>query len=246
MAAGYTLAFPHLSPAAAPVATSSTASYVSNVSLPQQALQETTPAPVAFVPDAFSFSDPSVRHARSFSVQASGNSSSAASFPPSPQRHHLWRSSQGSIPLAAEISDDGGRQQRCYSLRPVQRIRTLSDEMTPGGTGHYCAVFEHSWPTHPRRRVRLPTEMECAICFEVLRSGEQVQPMVHCSHLFHKHCIDALIRSGVAAAQSHEHMESSSRVRCPMCRGRMLASSISEVPDDERPHVRPLASVVSL
>ncbi|CAE8609633.1 unnamed protein product, partial [Polarella glacialis] len=88
--------------------------------------------------------------------------------------------------------------------------------------------------------VRLPTELECAICFEPLRSGEQVQPMVHCSHIFHRSCIDSFLRARAGGADL-----TSSHITCPMCRGQMLANSVSEVPDVERAFLRSLHSVIA-
>eukprot|EP00440_Ansanella_granifera_P000966 gb/GFBE01001043.1/.p1 GENE.gb/GFBE01001043.1/~~gb/GFBE01001043.1/.p1 ORF type:complete len:253 (+),score=8.20 gb/GFBE01001043.1/:1-759(+) len=219
------------------------------VSLPQQVVQR-------FPRDSFSSSDPSdpsVRHARTFSFQTS---SAATSLPVSPQRRSIWRAEGHYLSVSDALEEDAARRvpqhARCY-LRPVQRVRTLSGDATPGGSNRYCAVFEPTLQSHQRPRVRLPTELECAICFEVLRSGEQVQPMMHCSHLFHKQCVDALIRSRVAAGYSQDAQDSVEGTRpcltylsCPMCRGQMLASSISELPVAERTHQRSLTSAVSL
>eukprot|EP00933_Yihiella_yeosuensis_P065571 TRINITY_DN69478_c0_g1_i1.p1 TRINITY_DN69478_c0_g1~~TRINITY_DN69478_c0_g1_i1.p1 ORF type:complete len:288 (+),score=27.26 TRINITY_DN69478_c0_g1_i1:87-866(+) len=208
----------------------------------------------------FSLSDPSIRHDR---LQASFLLT-PTSFASSPRRPFTRRSISGGY---QDFPDDtvGGLQpfwQTQYCLRPARTVRTMSNDPSPGGTcRHVCAALEQSGQLgasqssslstgYIKQRVRMPTEAECAICFEALRSGEQVQPMVHCSHLFHKRCIDSLIQARIASGSSHFAPEGQSSemmtsfVTCPLCRGQMLAQSHSEVPDVERAYVQPLADVM--
>jgi len=53
------------------------------------------------------------------------------------------------------------------------------------------------------RRLEANSPENCAICQDQMLQDEEVRTIRHCSHLFHKECIDEWFRSNV---------------RCPNCR----------------------------
>lgn len=131
-------------------------------------------------------------------------------------------------PLAAAGTPSASRAlavSRCRVglLRPTRVVRSLSGLTSPGGTHARCAECGED-------RISLPADGVCAICFEVLASGEMVQPMLRCGHCFHQACVDALLEARRGEGD---------RIRCPLCRDRLLASSLSEMPEAERGTARP-------
>jgi hypothetical protein len=182
----------------------------------------------------------SVRHRRTQAEVVTPHSS----LPESPQRLIYRRQHSGYQPEDYSTGTPVHWANR-YSLRPARIIRTMSGDTTPGGTCHFAAVLERSGSLNGMSSVRLPTEGECAICFEFLKSGDQVQPMVHCSHIFHKHCIDAYIQARVSSLRMDGSYLMHTRISCPMCRGPMMTSCLSEVPESERLHVQPLRNLSS-
>jgi len=85
---------------------------------------------------------------------------------------------------------------------------------------------------------RVPNHDLCAICLETLKVGQRVQPMVRCQHLFHESCIADLIKARWDSACAQDTRGSlGDLVSCPLCRGRLAATSISEVPELERSSV---------
>lgn len=74
----------------------------------------------------------------------------------------------------------------------------------------------------------LREEEGCAICLEPFKTGDRVQLMANCRHVFHAGCIDGFLR-----AHFPECLDSDC-VSCPLCRGPLLASTVSQVPHRER------------
>jgi len=75
----------------------------------------------------------------------------------------------------------------------------------------------------------LASQETCAVCLDEFRTGEQVQLMANCRHVFHAACIKALLQS-----QMPSWMACDCNVSCPLCRGPMVADSISQIPRRER------------
>ena len=73
-------------------------------------------------------------------------------------------------------------------------------------------------------------DIACAICLEALAVGDTVQPMLRCEHILHEGCARALVKS----QQPLTRVFAFERLSCPTCRGEMLASSLSQVPEQER------------
>ena len=70
--------------------------------------------------------------------------------------------------------------------------------------------------------------LESAICLEPLRTGQDVQPMVRCQHLFHAACVEALVEARQAEG-AEATVPLPERVSCPLCRGPLLAGDLQEV-----------------
>jgi len=77
----------------------------------------------------------------------------------------------------------------------------------------------------------LKDEETCAICLEVFESGDLIQPMANCGHVFHAACAKTLLHSKVAGSLALR-----STVPCPLCRSPMLATSLDQLPCRERTH----------
>jgi hypothetical protein len=75
----------------------------------------------------------------------------------------------------------------------------------------------------------LPQKECCAICLEPFQTGERVQLMANCQHVFHASCIRSLLQSQFARYSAADF-----GVPCPLCRSPLLAASISEIPQRER------------
>lgn len=92
----------------------------------------------------------------------------------------------------------------------------------------------------------MPARGACAICLEPLQEEQVVQPMVYCRHLFHESCVQELLEA--RRQDSPRGMGSlplGARISCPLCRGRLAAASLSEVPEPERGAVVPLDSLAT-
>mmetsp|Transcript_65684 Transcript_65684/g.122454 ORF Transcript_65684/g.122454 Transcript_65684/m.122454 type:complete len:295 (-) Transcript_65684:252-1136(-) len=114
---------------------------------------------------------------------------------------------------------------RRYFLRPP---RTLQDGDMHG---------------FPRKQCLSGDEDEvCAICLEPLQVGEMVQPMVRCHHLFHHTCVRAFVDARRREQQSQGHICAplGECIACPLCRGRLAAFTLSEVPSQEHDQMVPL------
>merc|ERR1711924_570832 len=59
---------------------------------------------------------------------------------------------------------------------------------------------------------------------------ERVQLMAKCQHVFHAACIKTLLQS-----QFERFLDETTSFPCPMCRGDVTATSMSQVPVRERP-----------
>lgn len=139
--------------------------------------------------------------------------------------------------LLAVYAEDARR----YVLRPSRLVRTMSGGLsTPGGTKELCAEWE------PMAQLPVPVHEVCAICLETLKSGDLVQPMVQCWHLFHQRCIRELIQVRQSdPRRSAERLQPlGDRISCPLCRGQVAAADLAEVPELERSAVVPLAIFV--
>jgi len=82
----------------------------------------------------------------------------------------------------------------------------------------------------------------CAICLDPLQVGEMVQPMVRCHHLFHHTCVRAFVEARRREQQNQGHICAplGECIACPLCRGRLAAFTLSEVPSQEHDRVVPL------
>lgn len=82
--------------------------------------------------------------------------------------------------------------------------------------------------------VEVPAEadVQCAICLEDVADGDKVQPMLQCSHLFHEECVRSLVEARLNLAS--EASEGLTAMTCPLCRGRLAAENVFELPEDER------------
>lgn len=78
---------------------------------------------------------------------------------------------------------------------------------------------------------RLHDQEGCAVCLEQFQTGDRVQPMARCWHVFHVGCIEGFLRSHVPDCLV------SDCISCPLCRGPLLAPSLSEIPSRERSSV---------
>jgi len=165
------------------------------------------------------------RRAQAFSFHTSTPAMSSQSGQPA---FLGLRSPGAGTPGSAARLPSGGtcHHHRLCMLRPSRVVRTLSGIASPGGGRTYCAERSEECED----RVLVPSRELCAICLEALTSGDIVQPMVRCSHLFHKACIDALL----------EARRGEGLLSCPTCRGRLGASSLSEMPEQERAGVHVL------
>jgi len=74
----------------------------------------------------------------------------------------------------------------------------------------------------------------CAICLEALKPGDMVQPMLGCGHVFHEGCVKSFLAVRCSAPAHGFGRVRSLEACCPLCRGRLAARSISEVPETER------------
>mmetsp|Transcript_34506 Transcript_34506/g.107423 ORF Transcript_34506/g.107423 Transcript_34506/m.107423 type:complete len:232 (-) Transcript_34506:113-808(-) len=129
-------------------------------------------------------------------------------------------------------------QARRYVLRPARVVRAVEEAATPGGSQPLCASREHL----ESEEAPLLARETCAICLELLQAGETVQPMVRCRHLFHETCVREFLeaRRRDDSPQAGAGLPLGARLSCPLCRGRLAASSLSEVPEPERGAVVPL------
>mmetsp|Transcript_97910 Transcript_97910/g.204203 ORF Transcript_97910/g.204203 Transcript_97910/m.204203 type:complete len:413 (-) Transcript_97910:256-1494(-) len=126
------------------------------------------------------------------------------------------------------LSPRRGASSRGCLLRPARIVRSLSNVFSPGGTTHFRAAV---WPNDANKEwIPVAVQEVCAICLEPFASGDEVQPMVRCSHFFHEACIEEFLRS-----QGRQNAE---RSCCPLCRGGILAQSLSEMPEFERAAAR--------
>ena len=85
----------------------------------------------------------------------------------------------------------------------------------------------------PRRELRAAPDADggaCAICLDALRAGDLVRPMLSCQHAFHADCVRELMESARRRSTRESALE---HLACPVCRGRMLASSLAQVPEQE-------------
>jgi hypothetical protein len=134
--------------------------------------------------------------------------------------------------LITQISQYGQSVYRAASRRYILRPpREVHGAASPGGSHILWAVRDPG----ATDKVLVPPKEQCAICLELLRPGELVQPMVHCTHLFHEACIQELLQVGSSDAKQGQSF--AERVKCPLCRGTMAASSLSELPQWERDSV---------
>lgn len=144
--------------------------------------------------------------------------------------------SNGGTPLSLRSSllvvSPSLRPRRRYLLRPP---RVVVDAKTPGGSqqlraarGEDAIATPGGTQLHTSRgeEASLPAWEECAICLEPLQAGETVQPMVRCAHLFHRSCVRDFVRA--------RHAESPSGLSCPLCRGHLATTSLSDVPEPEQ------------
>merc|ERR1711959_716553 len=76
----------------------------------------------------------------------------------------------------------------------------------------------------------LAPQETCSICLEPFRTGEHVQLMPGCRHVYHAGCIKMLLRSRFTGCLAGD-----CGVPCPLCRGPLTASSILQIPPRERP-----------
>lgn len=124
------------------------------------------------------------------------------------------------------------------SVAPVPRIlrppRVLLS--TADGTHSMCLLRDREarlefvlagLPAGPRLR----NQEGCAICLEQFQTGDRVQLMTSCRHVFHAACIDGFLRSHAPDCLVTDC------VSCPLCRGPLLAASLSEIPRRERTFV---------
>jgi len=120
-------------------------------------------------------------------------------------------------------------------LRPQRVILT-----TPQGAKSLCLVKDCAarlqqvsaeLPAGPK----LHNQEICAICLEPLQTGDSVQPMARCQHVFHCHCFLPYF------IQRQQHNQ---EVLCPVCR-QSTASSLAEVPSQEHSLVVPIQQLLS-
>jgi len=131
-----------------------------------------------------------------------------------------------------------------YMLRPPRVLCTLSGPSTPGGSQPLGAVRQllslnagaGGETAGSGEESPLPAPGCCAICLDGLEAGELVQPMICCRHLFHQTCVRALVeaRRGDDSPLLLGPRPLGDRILCPLCRGQLAATSLSEVPEAER------------
>merc|ERR1719482_1663072 len=78
---------------------------------------------------------------------------------------------------------------------------------------------------------RLPPDEHCAICLEPFETGERVQPLAACRHIFHADCIKKFLHSQHHLGGLFDKYDAP----CPLCRSPLMADSIVQVPHRERP-----------
>lgn len=76
----------------------------------------------------------------------------------------------------------------------------------------------------------------CAMYLEQFQTGDRLQLMADCRHVFHATCIERFLRTHFPDCLARDC------VSCPLCRGPVLAASISQVPQREREHVTNLST----
>lgn len=185
-----------------------------------------------------------VRQATSLATPSpSRMSGSGTSSTTDPSAHHVrWPSSWDSmepmhrranaVSLSSTVNEDGFfKSPTKYMLRPARQVVVIPTSGTPGGQGSLRRLWAVREPG-AADQVPVASNELCAICLDPLRPGESVQPMVRCQHLFHAACVHDFVK-----AASANPFELGDRVKCPLCRGRLATSTLSEVPQVERDSV---------
>eukprot|EP00927_Polykrikos_kofoidii_P057606 TRINITY_DN51761_c0_g1_i1.p1 TRINITY_DN51761_c0_g1~~TRINITY_DN51761_c0_g1_i1.p1 ORF type:complete len:578 (-),score=46.18 TRINITY_DN51761_c0_g1_i1:255-1988(-) len=127
--------------------------------------------------------------------------------------------------VAASHASGGSVQpQRRYVLRPSRTLRRV--EGSGSTDAPLCAVHTHAPP--------MLSNDDCAICLEAFKTGELVQPMVRCQHVFHETCVRALLHARQPATSDLDVAFLTDRIVCPLCRGHLATSSILDLPEQER------------
>eukprot|EP00931_Biecheleriopsis_adriatica_P119566 TRINITY_DN94799_c0_g1_i1.p1 TRINITY_DN94799_c0_g1~~TRINITY_DN94799_c0_g1_i1.p1 ORF type:complete len:338 (-),score=42.55 TRINITY_DN94799_c0_g1_i1:68-1081(-) len=117
------------------------------------------------------------------------------------------------------------------AVHPAQLLRPSRVVlMAPDGSKSLCLVKDCAARLQqvgfglPAGRRLGPEGEECAICLETLKTGDTVQPMAQCQHLFHVTCIQSFLKK----------LPVTQRAACPLCRGPLAAADISDVPRREQ------------
>lgn len=76
----------------------------------------------------------------------------------------------------------------------------------------------------------LPEKETCAVCLEEFQTGDRVQLMANCRHVFHAACIKRLLLRSQMSGQ----LMGDYNAPCPLCRGPLVAASVSHIPRRER------------